>query len=415
MTTIRRNGLTRKSNYFASAKDSDCTKPETMELLPPTFNKIKTGTTPDDFRRPAFKGLECSNKWKDADISSKRSGLGNNLLLRPSFSAPSIAPNAVVDYLLQAKIEAQQQGMKVTLGDSTLTKLFEITTGDPQDVGWIAEYKRRKALGETDEFLRINPPFGRPQRIMKKMVNFAEASNLATESSLGVTELLKTIQASLVASASDTEVKDAIAKILGVLRNTEDLGEENSRLITRILNTTPAIPSTSAGWVPGRRFYSNDQVLADRELLLAYLLKSPVAPMDISSITGKVINFLVYGRSGKAMPFEKSGDQARQNLRDLAYIYDENGTRIGLGAKFYLDITTKRIVNRSFVVDAVNKGADGGKINGESPPTDSLGNKRWLTPKEEEDALKALGMKSENPIPYSDADFVLESNTYKTD
>ncbi len=293
MTTIRRNGLTRKSNYYANAKDSDCTKPETMELLPPTFNKIKTGTTPDDFRRPAFKGIECSNKGKDADISSKRSGLGNNLLLRPSFSAPSIAPNVVVDYLLQAKIESQQQGMKVTLSDSTLTKLFEITTGDPDDVAWIAEYKRRKALGETDEYLKINPPLGRTQRVMKKMVNFAEASNLANISSLSITEQLKTIATSITTSASSTEIKDALAKIFLILENSDTLTAENSKLLTQILNSSKSIPTKAKLWlgIDSPRYLSFRQYSENTGVVKAYLQQKPFDGAD------KVI----IGKSGNAV------------------------------------------------------------------------------------------------------------------
>ena len=388
MTTIRRSGLSRKSNYYAHAKDSDCTKPETMELLSPTFNKSKSGTTPDDFRRPAFHtGLDCSNKGKNIDISSKRSGLGNNLIIRPSFATPSVEPSRVVDYLLQAKIEQQQQGMKVTLGDSTLKKLFEIATGDPDDVLWIAEYNRRKALGETDKDLTINPPLGRPQRVLMKTVNFAEASNLATISSLSITEQLKTIAASVTTSASSTEVKDALAKIFAILENSETLSEENNKIITQILNASKSIPTKAKLWlgVDSPRYLSFRQYSGNTGLVKAYLQQKPLEAPDK----------LVFGKSGNPVALAS----AIVDLRKEREGYGPQGLLPFKVNNFYLDVETKMIVRRDIVVFQVNRGVDNGQIDGQDPPVDSTGKKYWLSAGEEQALLaKELAAPSGTPL-----------------
>ena len=49
--------------------------------------------------------------------------------------------------------------------------LFEITTVDPEDKLWLEEYNKRIAAGETEEKIKLNPPFGIPQRPLKKMEN----------------------------------------------------------------------------------------------------------------------------------------------------------------------------------------------------------------------------------------------------
>lgn len=378
MTTIRRSGLTRTNTPFEYTPDkiqNTCKNVNTTNVLNPSFHGTKKGTTADIIR-PEFKQGISSLKLpiSTADIKNKRSGLGNNLIIRPNFAAPSVPPRQVVDYLLQAKLESQQ-GMKVTLGDSTFTKLFEITVGDPLDVEWIAEYNRRKALGEKDEFLKINPPLGRPQRVMKKMVNFAEATNLANinSSSLSITEQLKTIEASLTASASSTEVKDALAKIFAILGNTDTLTADNNKLLTKILNSSSNIPTKAKLWfgADSPRFMSFRQYNENTGLVKAYLLKKPLEAPDK----------LVYGKSGNAVALSTGINDMRVEREG----YTGQGLLPFPVNNFYLDVETKMIVNRDFVVTQVIRGVDNGQIDGQNPPVDpSTGAPQmWMTLGEE--------------------------------
>jgi len=56
----------------------------------------------------------------------------------------------------------------VRIDDESIKKLLAEEVPDPDDFAWLAEAKRRRANGETEEQLRDFPPLGRKQRTIKK-------------------------------------------------------------------------------------------------------------------------------------------------------------------------------------------------------------------------------------------------------
>jgi hypothetical protein len=56
----------------------------------------------------------------------------------------------------------------VRIDDKSIAKLLAEEVPDPNDFAWLAEAKRRRANGETEEQLRDFPPLGRKQKTIKK-------------------------------------------------------------------------------------------------------------------------------------------------------------------------------------------------------------------------------------------------------
>ena len=376
----------RKSTLTSGLAYAYDTNDVITQTLQPSFQEIKKGSI-FGFDRPAFKAntVTINDPIKPFDMSTlnRRSGIGNNTILRQNFLAPDPAPRSAYDFELQDKIRRQQEGLTVKLGDKTLSDLFKVVTVDPDDKEWLAEYNRRLGAGETKEQLKNNPPFGRPQRPLTKMVNFAEASS---QSALNVSDKLDLISASLTSTSDSAKLAD----IMLLIDKIDTFTQENYITMTEILRKTNAIPSApelffgSSGY---HRFWSIDQYRASEPKLMMYILTNsktgdPTKP--IISISGIPIT-----RQELVMVLTPKRD-----------VYDSDGNILSInGNNAYLDINNLRVVDRDFVVNAVNGGADSGQINGELPALDKItGSIRWLTTREE-DIVKARLAPRPIPIP----------------
>ena len=137
------------------------------------FNTVKPGA-PFSLERPTFRAgiIDENNVYVPRLERNKRRGLGNRHITRTNFIAPPVKGREVISFeKLQAQ-DIESAGVKVQLGDKTIEQLLKIQVDDPTDVKWIDEKNRRLRAGETEEEIKQNPPFGRPQRKVSRMTNF---------------------------------------------------------------------------------------------------------------------------------------------------------------------------------------------------------------------------------------------------
>ena len=144
------------------------------------FDTVREGTQ-ETITRPAFRaGTVIIKDYTDVKLPTDiRSGLGNYTLIRENFVAPPLMPRVAVDFDKLNAQDLEAEGIKVQLGAKTIEQLFKTYVKDNTDVEWLNEYRRRRTAGETSQQLIDNPPFGREQRKVSKMTNFAESPQTA--------------------------------------------------------------------------------------------------------------------------------------------------------------------------------------------------------------------------------------------
>ena len=137
------------------------------------FDKAKVGKTAD-LKRPKSVVKTITDTRYLAEYKNSRRGLGNRRITRPAnaLRSPPIS-RLVTDYDKMRALDVELYGKQVRISDQTINKIMYIDVPDTSDIEWIKERTRRKALGETDEQLRADPPLGRPQRTLKRKINLA--------------------------------------------------------------------------------------------------------------------------------------------------------------------------------------------------------------------------------------------------
>ena len=139
--------------------------------------------TPEDFlkssdiknQRKGFKnGLESNVINRKEGISveqfkaiNKRKGMGNIRMVRNGFKMSNA---------MGRKVDFEMPKPKFELGEETLNKFFEITEKDPTDKKWLKQYNEIKRLYPNYTQSQIESLIGRPQRVIKRKVNFAEGN-----------------------------------------------------------------------------------------------------------------------------------------------------------------------------------------------------------------------------------------------
>tara|TARA_R110000772_G_scaffold53495_1_gene122395 strand:- start:4329 stop:5306 length:978 start_codon:yes stop_codon:yes gene_type:complete len=134
--------------------------------------------------RPGYRRdtLIIDDDDKIPNIKNRRNGIGNRTITRPGTKQQSGISRSVI-FNRMTVLGSEDAGI-VELGEKTLAKLFEVKVPDTTDVEWIAEKNRLIAkymtLGMTKEDaeaeVKINKPFGRPQRIITKQENIAQSA-----------------------------------------------------------------------------------------------------------------------------------------------------------------------------------------------------------------------------------------------
>lgn len=361
---MRRKSTQAKSNLaYAVDSNDNITNP-----IQPSFQEIKKGSI-FGFNRPAFKAntVVINDPIIPFDMSTlnKRSGIGNNRILRQDFLAPDPAPRSAYDFEIQDRIRRQQEGLNVKLSDKTISDLFKVVTVDPSDKEWLDEYKRRLDGGETEEELKALPPLGRPQRPLTKMVNFAEASNV---SSLDLTQKLDLLLTAVKSSPSVVDPAKILADIWLVVDNIEKFSDTNFEALAAILRKSGAVDKDPRVYFGVRyhRFWSRRQYIENKAKVDTFILAN--------NTTGSASRPLV-GTLGDPVKLESlitTLGLPRERILD-----DSGDDVTGPGDAFYFDIVNLTIIDYDDVCEEVNTGVDSGLIDDQPPPAGYGGN--WLT------------------------------------
>jgi len=380
---IRRSGLTRSSVFSQKLPDTykstDVTDDKSLATLPPSFDIMKKGK-PFNINRPQFKMgtpsaiIDESKRGVDISKLNKRSGLGNNTILRDSFRTPDVIGRQPTDYALQEIIDRQQQGIKVQLADKTLQDMFQVKTVDPQDLDWIAEYNRRIASGESKEQLKAFPPFGREQRVMFKRVNFGNGVSLSEASALSMSEEIKLLRDAVTAGSGSSDLVNIMAKVVELTTRIDTFTDENTKMLAQILNKVSAFSPDPTVHFGDRRLWSKTEV-ENNPLIIPFLFSNvPNADHPLLTSVEPVI------QDGKGRI------KIKKMLELLAVgtkvpVYDSTGklavpvtiagvVRPYVGYANYLDISTRTVIPRDKAIALVSgsENVDNGMLDGLPPP-----------------------------------------------
>ena len=284
---------------------------------------------------------------------SRRTGLGNRRLTRPSFEAPEIRPRDV-DFDKLAAADIEKSGIKVQLGQKTLEQLFKIQVPDPTDVEWIAEKKARIASGESEEDIKTNPPFGRQQRTIAKMTNFSTSGlNLGEE----IQTLKQAIQRGF-ADNSTTQVQ-VIAKLAQILQSSEELDKPETKVIGEAAKQLPIPKNWRELKFPTRLVSFDQYTKTDQKGLINLFLLSNV-PQGLS-LNEPVKNVIMDKSTGRLTSKTTSLRNIVDNLRK-----DVRSGKVTPGK--FLDLEKREIIPYSEAVGYANAGVDGGQLNGFERP-----------------------------------------------
>ena len=329
------------------------------------FNRTRGGSI-FEIKRPSFK----SGTVVEPDIPVKRldgndrDGLGNRDITRTNFISPEIRGREVLNFERLQATDLEQAGIKVQLGDKTIEKLFKVQVGDPTDIKWLEEKTRRIAAGETEEQLKQNPPLGRPQRTINKMVNFGAQG-------LSVDDKIESIKAAVEQGNADNrnEMAQIIAQTalilgnIGNLRNITQTGMNNLRqAISRMF-----VPKHWRAMGFTHRIFSLDQYKEQSGLVNLFILSNLSNLPEGRTFEEPLISYDEFGNVVGRTNFVNMVQNLSGRLR---------GGRRTPGR--YLDLQNKSIIPLNVAVDLVNSGVDEGQLNGQNPPDGPPNNGAWL-------------------------------------
>lgn len=329
------------------------------------FNRTRQGQ-PFSIQRPSFKSgtvVKPNIPVKRLD-GNDRDGMGNKRIVRNNFIAPQIRGREVLNFERLQATDIEQAGIKVQLGDKTIEKLFKVQVGDPTDITWLEEKARRIAEGETEEQLKQNPPLGRPQRSINKMVNFGAQG-------LSVDDKIESIKAAVEQGNADNrnEMAQVIAQTalilgnIGNLRNITQTGMNNLRQAIRRM----FVPKNWRAMGFTHRIFSLDQYKEQAGLINLFILS------NLSDLPGD--------RSFERplISYDEQGNEIGRT--DFVNMVQNLTSRLKGGRRRpgrYLDLQNKSIIPLNVAVNLVNSGVDGGQLNGQNPPDGPPNNGAWL-------------------------------------
>lgn len=327
------------------------------------FIKTKQGQ-PFSIQRPSFKSGTITQPDKPVPKlgGNERDGMGNRLIVRNNFISPEIRGREVLNFeRLQAQ-DIEQAGVKVQLSDKTLEKLFKVQVPDPTDKKWIEEKTRRIAAGETEEQIKENPPFGRPQRSVNKMVNLGAVG-------LSVEDKLESIKAAIDQGGANSNnmVGQLIAQVVSVLddvKKLRNISQTGLQALQDIISKLP-IPKTWQQMGFTHSIFSLKQYKEQSGLVNLFLLNN-------ASDYGRTLNYPVEARDVNNDPYALV---SLQNIsKYLTSAIRSNVRRPG----GYLDINRNAIIPLNVAVALVNNGVDNGQLNGQNPPDGPPNNGLWF-------------------------------------
>ena len=303
--------------------------------------------TEETITRPSFRARTVIIKdYTDVKLPVDiRSGLGNYHMVREQFIAPPIKPRMAVDF---DKLNAQSlaaDGIKVQLGDKTIEQLFKTYIKDKTDVEWTTEYARRKAAGETAQQLRDNPPFGREQRKVSKMTNFAEqAVDLDTK----INRLGSSIKQGRDESKLDlANIAVELTRIIGDIANLDAMTTAQLTTIKNIVDRL-GIPKNyrTAGFT--HRLFTWNQYKPQQGLINLFLLSNIESNRSLEE---------------PLLSSQQNGTFTTMKISSMVSALQRPGAGIR-----YLDLETRTVITQDEAYALANAGVDNGQINDQDPP-----------------------------------------------
>jgi len=142
------------------------TRPRTYPVCP-----IREVQTPREYRfesavpvRPSFhQDTEIVQAPKASLLKQKAFDYISAVPVRSGFNTAPPLPRQTAE-VIEAPVKPTFK-----LDKETMRELLSEEIPDPNDLTWLAERERRIAAGETEAQLTAFPPFGRPQKMLKKI------------------------------------------------------------------------------------------------------------------------------------------------------------------------------------------------------------------------------------------------------
>ena len=142
------------------------TRPRTYPVCP-----IKEVPTPKEYKfesavpvRPSFlEDTEVVRAPQASLLKQKAFDYISAVPVRPAFDSVPPLPRQTAE-VIEAPVKPTFK-----LDKETMSELLGEEIPDPNDTAWLAERARRIAAGETEAQLTAFPPFGRPQKTLKKI------------------------------------------------------------------------------------------------------------------------------------------------------------------------------------------------------------------------------------------------------
>ena len=280
------------NNYYKHDFNSTCENPKiidnvvyNMKFKNSTINLKNKDATYNitTLQRPSYKKLindvVSVNNYGDTEKAlnkiTKRTG-ENYKLERPSFHKDMVYPRYGYDFNGMEKLNIQQNGIKIQLGNKTLNEMFRTQINDPTDINYKQE--------------------GRPQRKVYKYMNIAD-------SKLNISEKINVIQEAVRSDPAISENKEAVDRILNVVLgffNLENIQNMEDKDLDELISILSSI-KYSSNWriIPNKprfRFltwelYENSPVQPYYNILLSspYTLQDgrpPTEPIEYHGRTG---------------------------------------------------------------------------------------------------------------------------------
>jgi hypothetical protein len=193
--------------------------------------------TPEDFlkssdiknQRRGFKnGINVINRKEGISVEqfkalNKRRGMGNVRFVRNGFKMSNA---------MGRKVDFEMPKPKFEIGEETLNKFFEITEKDPTDKEWVKQYNEIKKQYPNYTDTQIEALIGRPQRIVKRKVNFAQGN-------LDLMEDIKLMKNAILQGLESNKdlVERKIVEMLGQDSKIREL-EQNIDVLNEIIDLT---------------------------------------------------------------------------------------------------------------------------------------------------------------------------------
>jgi hypothetical protein len=211
--------------------------------------------------RPSFlEDTEVVREPKASKLKQKAFDYISAVPVRPSFNSVPPVPRQTKE-VIEAPVKPTYK-----LDKETMEKLLGEEIPDPDDKKWLDEKARRLASGETEAQLTAFPPFGRPQKTLKKIQRSLTTS--ASMSTRRTAEELRKIIQEIKDGRAETEV--GFAEIIADLQNVILSGNANNAQLVSAVKalSLPSARATLPFTFYDYKGYMDNKAIIDADLIL---------------------------------------------------------------------------------------------------------------------------------------------------